>query len=179
MFLFLRAACCSCLWKNSAWTLSFLKKQALKLEGNRAKVPLTCFLCHSLEPNDNPQKYPRKAHLDDEQLLSLSSPGFAPPPVQHHSSSSDCLRHRFNHHTGHGALLSRAFRRYPRWWCKGTRTWGEEAEAHKLTVRVLKLLDGRRHDWLLDGFVKFTRLWRKYTSGFKLQNKTYVSILVR
>lgn len=122
------------------------------------KVPLTCFLCHSLEPNDNPQKYPRKAHLDDEQLLSLSSPGFAPPPVQHHSSSSDCLRHRFNHHTGHGALLSRAFRRYPRWWCRGTRTRGEEAEAHKLTVRVLKLLDGRRYDWLLDGFVKFTRL---------------------
>lgn len=67
---------------------------------------LTCFLCHALEPYDEPQQYPRKAHLDGEQLLSLSPSGFAPAPVEHHSSSSDGrLRHPFNHHAGHGALL--------------------------------------------------------------------------
>lgn len=69
------------------------------------KLLLTCSLCRGLEHNDEPQQHPREAHLDGEQLLSLSPPGFAPPPAEHHSSSDGRLRHPFNHHAGHSALL--------------------------------------------------------------------------
>ncbi len=102
-FLFLRNT-------NSAWTLSSQKKHVIHVgwqwKTETFKLPLTCFLCHRLEPYDEPQQYPRKAHLDGEQLLSLSPPGFAPSSVQHHSSSDGGLRHPCNHHAGHGTLLS-------------------------------------------------------------------------
>lgn len=70
------------------------------------KLPLTCFLCHRLDPHEEPQQYPRKAHLDGDQLLSLSPSGFAPTPAKHPSSSDGRLRHPVNHHAGHGALLA-------------------------------------------------------------------------
>ena len=131
--------------------------------------PLTCFPCHGLEPHDEPQQCPREAHLDGEQLLSLSPPGFAPPSVQHHSSSDGRLRHPFNHHAGHGAPLSgRAFRRNPRVVVQRyeelKRAEEEEAAERRavcVCVCALNLLDESRYDLLVDGFVKSARVGEK------------------
>lgn len=74
-------------------------------EGNH----LTCFLRGGPKPSDEPQQEASEADLEAEQLLSLSPPGFTPPPVQHHSRSSSSghgpVGHPLYHRAGHGALV--------------------------------------------------------------------------
>lgn len=70
---------------------------------------LTCFLRHGPKPRYEPQQDSREAHLEAEQLLSLSPPSFTPPSVQHHSrfpsSGHGRVWHPVYHHAGHGALV--------------------------------------------------------------------------
>lgn len=70
---------------------------------------LTCFRRHGAKPRDEPQQEPREAELEAEQLLSLSAPGFTPPPVQQHPRSSSSghgrVRHPAYHRAGHGAPI--------------------------------------------------------------------------
>lgn len=70
---------------------------------------LTCFLRGGPKPRDEPQQEAGEADLEAEQLLSLSPPGFTPPPVQHHSRSSSSghgrVGHPLYHRAGHGALV--------------------------------------------------------------------------
>lgn len=61
----------------------------------------------------------------------------------------------------------------PRWWRRGTRNWSEEEETERCAVWALNLLDERRYDWLVDGFVKFTWVWNNTVSGLHFQNKLY------
>lgn len=101
----------------------FLKKQALKLEGNGAlKCPSPALCATVLSPTTTPRSTPAKHIWTTNNsfrflrlALLLRRFSIIPPPTTVSGIPSTTTRAM--------ALFSqRAFRRYPRWWCKGTRT---------------------------------------------------------
>lgn len=113
---------------------------------------LTCFQGHGPKPRHEPQQDPREAHLEAEQLLSLSAPCFTPPSVQHHPRSSSSghgrVWHPIYHHAGHGARVGPSRPAGPPVEVQRFKREGERSERAGAERRVLwaLLLPDRRQD---------------------------------